>query len=151
MKIEYRKGDIFLSNAKHIAHGCNMQGKMNKGFALAIKQKYPNSYNDYMNAYQNGIALGDIIVSNVSNFFEEKTIIHCLTQFTYSSKPYIMNISYNAIIDCMIKINSYCFDNNIYEINMPKIGAGLGGGDWDKISQIIEEYSTNFQPIVWEL
>jgi O-acetyl-ADP-ribose deacetylase (regulator of RNase III) len=151
MKIIYRKGDVFQSDAKHIAHGCNMQGKMGKGFAKAVKDNYPAAYNDYMRAYQEGMILGDIIISNVSNFLEERVIINCLTQFTYSSKPYIRNISYEAIQSCMTKINDYCIDYTVHEIHMPRIGASLGGGDWDKISQIIEECSTDFQPIVWEL
>lgn len=151
MKIQYRKGDVFQSDAKHIAHGCNMQGKMGKGFALAVKENYPSAYNDYMKCYQDGFNLGDIIISNVSNFIEERVIINCLTQFTYSSKQYITNISYEAIQSCMIKINDYCIDHNVHEIHMPKIGASLGGGDWERISQIIEECSTDFEPIVWEL
>lgn len=150
MKIIYQKGDVFQSDAKHIAHGCNMQGKMGKGFALLVKENYPHAYNDYMNSYQNK-SLGDIIVSNVSNICEERYIIHCLTQFTYSSKPYIKNVSYEAIRECIEKINDYCIDFCVREIHMPRIGASLGGGDWDIISQIIEETSTDFQPIVWEL
>jgi len=34
---------------------------------------------------------------------------------------------------------------------MPKIGAGLAGGDWNVIAAIIEEEFTAVQPIVYWL
>jgi O-acetyl-ADP-ribose deacetylase (regulator of RNase III) len=34
---------------------------------------------------------------------------------------------------------------------MPKIGAGLAGGDWDTIAGIIEEELTSVLPVVYVL
>ena len=42
------------------------------------------------------------------------------------------------------------YDDTLH-IAMPLIGAGLGGGDWNVISEIIEEESLKFQPVVYEL
>ncbi len=39
----------------------------------------------------------------------------------------------------------------ITRVAMPKIGAGLGGGDWSQIAEIIELNSIHFTPIVYEL
>lgn len=36
------------------------------------------------------------------------------------------------------------------QIAMPKIGCGLGGGDWSVVSKIIEEYA-GFEVLVYEI
>jgi O-acetyl-ADP-ribose deacetylase (regulator of RNase III) len=59
-------------------------------------------------------------------------------------------VSYDAVRLVMQRANVLCKAGGITEIAMPKIGAGLAGGDWDIIAQIIEEESTNFQPVVYE-
>ena len=46
-------------------------------------------------------------------------------------------IRYDAIEVGFKKIISKFHGSN-YEIHMPRIGCGLAGGDWDKISKIIE-------------
>ena len=51
----------------------------------------------------------------------------------------------------MKDINSNLFNAGIYEIGLPLIGAGLGGGNWNIISSIIEEELTKIKPIVFTL
>ena len=44
MKIEYRQGDLFQTDVRHIVHGCNAQGVMGKGVAKLVKDlifQYP--------------------------------------------------------------------------------------------------------------
>lgn len=151
MKIIYKNGDVLDASETYIAHGCNCQGKMGKGVALEIRKKFPKAYDEYINRFETeGLHLGSIIIVSVGTPLEEKYIINCLTQFTYSSNPDIMNISYNALRASMRKINLFFKDKEgVNEVAMPTIGASLGGGDWKTISQIIEEESKFFQPIVY--
>lgn len=56
-------------------------------------------------------------------------------------------LRYSALVSCMEKIKSCILSrrllnrNNPYntEIHCPKFGAGLGGGNWDIIEELIEE------------
>ncbi len=61
---------------------------------------------------------------------KNKVILNCITQEFYGkdNKRYV---SYDAVDECMQELNIY------EEIAMPKIGAGLGGGDWSVIEAII--------------
>jgi len=52
------KGDITTASGI-IVHGCNAQGVMGSGVALAIRRKYPGAYEVYRNAYEtHGLRLG---------------------------------------------------------------------------------------------
>ena len=66
-------------------------------------------------------------------------VVNAYTQYRYGknhhdgvSKP----VDYDAIRLCMRKMNH---EFKGQRIGLPKIGAGLAGGDWSKILGIIEE------------
>lgn len=69
----------------------------------------------------------------------ELVVINSYTQFSYgknyldgTNKP----LDYEALTLCMRKIN-YIFKGK--HIGLPQIGAGLAGGDWERIKQIIQK------------
>ena len=144
MIIEYRKGDLLTTDVRHIIHGCNAQGVMRSGVAKVIREKYPSAYQDYHDKYNSyGLSIGDIVIS----VQDDGTIIHnAITQKNYG-RDNVVYVSYWAIAEVFRKIDSM----PIKEIAMPKIGAGLAGGDWNVISAIIENTLTKTQPIVYEL
>jgi O-acetyl-ADP-ribose deacetylase (regulator of RNase III) len=148
--IEYVKGDLLKSGLPLIAHGCNMQGVMGSGIALQIKLKYTYAFVEYKKAILRGAALGDIIPS-YSEF--NPIIINCLTQ-QYYGKDGKVYISYDAIKSCFNKLSDYCLEYGVEEMGMPKIGAGLGGGDWNRIENILKnsiKILNNTKVYVYEL
>jgi O-acetyl-ADP-ribose deacetylase (regulator of RNase III) len=156
--ITYIKGDLFAENHKIIAHGVNCQGVMGSGVAKIIKEKYPWAYT----AYKDFCELRDPIylLGEVRPCWndEDVLILHCFTQLEYG-KDGRRYISYDAVDDCMKRIadnmywkgvigpNKICSD----PIAMPKIGAGLGGGEWSIIESIINHRLKDHQVIVYEL
>ena len=160
MKIIYKKGNLVDATEKVIAHGCNNKGVMNSGVAKAIRENYPEAYSYYMiGCRTNSLKLGNVIWAPCSgkNF---KLIANCITQdgFGYDSKQYV---DYDAVAECMKEINngSKIYTEawpdsesaNFQSFALPKIGAGLGGGDWNIISDIIENECDFIQPVVYEL
>lgn len=148
MKIEYLQGDLFQlaeeHKIKYIAHGCNCQGVMGAGVALQIRNKFPSVYREYQLycEHNKGSLLGMIEVVPV--FEVDIAIINCFTQDLYGRESFL--VKYGAILECMKRINSHVPEGS--KVIMPKIGAGLGGGNWEIISKIIEEESSSFQPVV---
>ncbi|GAG05126.1 unnamed protein product, partial [marine sediment metagenome] len=119
-------------------HGVNCMDGFGSGIARQIAKEYPNSKEVY---HENSpFSLGKVIGT-------PDGIIHCATQQFYgkSGKKYC---SYDAIEDCMKYVNK------IYKgkkIGLPKIGAGLGGGNWNIIAKIIEETLTDVEYTVYVL
>ena len=135
--INYIKGDLFTTPDNIIAHGVNCQGVMGSGVAKVIRNKYPQAYQDYLDF----CALRDpdyFLLGAVKSSHQPdgKIILNCFTQLDYGKdgKRYV---SYDAIDDCMVYINEY-LDPRTGNISMPKIGAGLGGGNWEVIESIIK-------------
>lgn len=147
MKIEYRKGDLFESPIKVFIHGCNDQGVMASGFAAPLKNKFPEAYEVYRKEYEtNGLGGGTIIPVETKG----KIIINMITQNFYGKdgKRYA---KYDWIADGFYQTNQLTKRLGIDTVAMPMIGAGLGGGDWNVISAIIESECTFTQPVVYQL
>lgn len=146
MKIIYKPGDLLVGPERCICHGCNAQKKMRSGVAAIIREKYPKAYDDYVKyAEEVGLKVGNIIVSDN----QDRIIINAITQQFYGRDPNTVYVSYDGMRSCIQKINQYAKENGIADVAMPLIGAGLANGSWKVISQIIEDESVDFQPIVY--
>ncbi len=134
--IKYIYGDIFLeenlSNAI-VAHGCNAQGVMGKGFAKIVRKKFPKCFKLYKQRHvANGLKTGEIVWYSHEDGL---VIANCITQEFYGYNKDFLD--YDAIDVIM---NSLCLSaaERCVPLRMPQIGAMLGGGSWDRTSSIIE-------------
>ena len=140
MKIVKKIGNLLDVQTGHIVHGCNAQGVMGSGVALAVKNKYPSAYRDYRSIYEeDGLTLGDaypyVPIAGL-------VIWNAITQDGYGLPT--RNCSYDAIQTCFEKIDNAVTSYSVIpqEIHIPMIGAGLGGGNWEIIKTIIEQTVT---------
>lgn len=123
-----------------IIQGCNCQNKMGAGIAKSIVAKWPLVYNVDTNAFVNDSKnpfklLGDFSMCKVPTTSGHDLIIcNAYTQLNYGRG---IQVDYNAIRNSFKKI-SECIPTD-YKIGMPMIGAGLGGGDWNIILEIIDD------------
>lgn len=130
------KQDILKITSGTIIHGVNCQGVMASGLAGQIKAKYPEVYQDYMVSFVNKkVYLGNIIPTVIS---EKLHIINACTQEFYGRNSNIIYVAYPAIKECFIKTAEYMIEKGFSELYYPKIGAGLGNGDWPTIQRIIK-------------
>jgi O-acetyl-ADP-ribose deacetylase (regulator of RNase III) len=133
------KGDL-IKLAKEgkfdvIVHGCNCFCKMGRGIAKTIKQEFPVAYAADMKTMpgdQN--KLGTYTENTIQIENHILVVVNAYTQYKYWGKE--ANIDYKALRSCFKEISKNYFN---LRIGIPKIGAGLAGGDWDKIQGIIEE------------
>lgn len=125
-----------------IAHGCNAQGKMGSGFAKELRKRHQLAYDVYHTRYtnQNGLKLGEVVYAAPNN---NLIIANCITQEYYGNdgKKYV---SYDAIDLAFNSMNEF-IKNEPQEIHVhfPKIGADLGGGNWNVIKEIIDHRMVN--------
>lgn len=139
MQYKTVKGNLFdyLKPGDAMVHGCNNQGVMGSGIALEVKERFPGAYSTYRNKYDlHGLELGEIIP-----YFDRsgKIIINAVTQNFYGKdgKRYV---KYDAVADCCYHIREgfKVMLEPPKTLYFPLIGAGLGGGNWNVISEIIK-------------
>ena len=145
--ISYVKGDLLGATQRVLVHGCNNHGVMGSGVARQIREKWPNVYEVYSLKHKVfGLELGDIIPVGT---LDGKIIVNAVTQdgFGRDGSRYV---DYDAIETCFRKINDRVDVWEVAEVAMPRIGAGLGGGDWSIIEKIIVSTATNYRPVVYD-
>lgn len=129
-----------MSTGTHfILHGCNSRGVMGSGFAKELRNRYPGAYDAYRSQYDiTGLQLG----TNVMYLIPETDIIivNCITQQNYGhdGRKYV---SYDAIDSCTKTLYNLVqseIETDEVNFHFPLLGAGLAGGDWNIISNIID-------------
>lgn len=132
--------DVYTSNPhqmKYIVHGCNAQGVMGSGIAKQVRNEFPSAYQKYVEVCKNfkndWSMLGGLIIP--CQVRPDLCIVNAFTQEHFGrDKCYI---SYKAISGAFEQLAMMADDEQAV-VNYPLIGAGLGGGDWAIISNIIE-------------
>lgn len=148
--IEYRKGNLLDVTSGVIIHGCNSHGVMGSGVALAVKNKYPGayeSYRDYIDVSNDDqTLLGSVIVYAVN---ENLLVANMITQKDFGTHK--RQVNYGAIARGFDDLEEFYANTPGLVFHFPKIGAGLGGGDWEVIAEIIEQMCPNRRLVCWEL
>lgn len=115
-----------------IVQGCNCFCTMGKGIALTIKQEFPEAYlADRKTAYGDRSKLGTY--SQAAAIGRALTIVNAYTQFDW--RGYGPKADYQAIEEAFTRLKT---EFTGQRIAYPLIGAGLAGGDWTRISSIID-------------
>jgi O-acetyl-ADP-ribose deacetylase (regulator of RNase III) len=134
MPVEYRTGDLFLSDADALAHGCNCQGVMGAGIAVQFKKRYPEMFKQY----QEECRTKRFVIGSVLPYFaSDGRLIFNLGTQKYPGAC----ADLKAIQHCLDIITNYPVrkDETIHSIALPRIGCGLGGLSWKDVQKVIEE------------
>jgi O-acetyl-ADP-ribose deacetylase (regulator of RNase III) len=131
--LKRKNGNLLDADETIIAHGVNCSGVFNAGVAYQIRRRWPEVYESYIEKYKgSGWMLGDIQIVETNT----KIIANLATQLGYGIEK--VHVNYKAIETCFQKLLQYCYIHKL-SVAIPKIGAGLAGGDWNIISTIIEK------------
>lgn len=145
--IKYVKGDLFETDCDIIAHGCNCLGVMGSGVAKTVRDRYRKAYHAYVDKYDDeGLKLGEVqfVLQN-----DGKYIANCMTQDRFMPRNQC-HADYVAITTCMNKVKDFAKEKGL-SVAIPKIGAGLAGGDWNRIESILEHVFSNYDITVYYL
>lgn len=146
--IKIVKGDLLTANGI-IAHGVNCVGGFGSGVAGQIARQFPIVREFYLHKHNNGgWKLGEIQVVTIA---PDLMIVNCATQEKFLPRDTV-HCDYTAIGTVMHNLKHLSNVTGM-KINLPKIGCGLAGGDWNKVSAIIDDvFWLNDKDItVWEL
>ena len=158
MEITIKKGDILQGGDNVIAHQVNCVGVMGSGVALAIKNKYPRVFAEYLEfcrkvKNEGGELLGKVQFVEIPN--DNLLVANLFGQNTFSSEPGVMSTSYDAIYTAMCNMR----DELIKRGSIATIGFPYGmssvraGADWNVIYEMIKSVfkNTDFKITIWKL
>lgn len=134
--IRYIDGDLVRDAEKFdvIGHCCNCFNTMGAGIAPQIKHKFPEAYEADCETIK-----GDRDKLGTISYTEETTpiVVNLYGQYDYTGRRSgQMDLDYDALRSALREMKIQ-FSGLLF--GLPKIGAGLAGGDWDVIEAIIEE------------
>lgn len=146
MTLKYKVGDIVdaILNGEVVAigHQANCFNTMNSGVAKAIRTRLPCAWEvDQHTEKGSRDKLGTISVGQLRDEYENPTgVVYNLYgqyNYGYDSAGYT---NYEALRGALMHMrDDLLTGDNLWNVGFPKIGAGLGGGDWDTIAGIIDE------------
>ena len=117
-----------------IVHGCNCMCAMGAGIAKGIKATFPEAYAaDCATPKGAREKLGTISTARIERDGRVLHVVNAYTQFHWRGKKPL--VDYDAIRSVMREVGRRFTGQRI---GYPRIGAGLAGGDWDRIAALIE-------------
>ena len=132
-----------------IIQGCNCFHTQSSGLAKQLATKYPQVLEaDKKTEYGDPNKLGSYSFVKVEVSSENKfLVVNAYTQYKWSSSSDVFE--YDAfqkfLNNFAIEFKELNFvlghKYQSYNIGFPQIGAGLAGGDWSRISKMIEKFS----------
>jgi hypothetical protein len=146
-----------------IPHVCNNLDIFGGGFAKCIGDKFPEVKENYhllgKNFLKNNFGYCQFIDINLSLPLRSKIIacnMICQDGFPSNSKQRALH--YGGLVSSMYKVKKYILDlksqakddiHNI-EIHAPKFGSGIAGGNWNFISDLIEDIWSDMPVFIYQ-
>lgn len=146
MPILYTAGDAtrpVAEGAKIICHVCNDIGGWGAGFVVALSRRWPEperAYRDWHGGRRPDdmtFALGAVQFVGVQ---PDITVANMIGQHGVArrGRAGVPPIRYESIRQALQLVADHTAIHQA-SVHMPRIGAGLAGGDWTTIEQIIED------------
>lgn len=145
MPIRYLEADATQpagEGRKILVHVCNDIGAWGRGFVLGLSQRFPEPERRYK-AWAAGredapFELGQVQFVTVS---PDLTVANLIGQHDIARKGQkadVPPVRYDAIREGLGQVRNEALRQQA-SVHMPRIGAGLAGGDWAVIAPMIEE------------
>lgn len=142
MEITYAEGDATVVQKDQptvIVHVCNDVGGWGRGFVLALSKRWPEPERQYRAWYRGGIdqpfALGEVQFVPVEPQVWVANLIGQHGLRRQGGKP---PVRYEAIRQGLRTVAAYAQQQGA-SVQMPRIGCGLAGGNWEEVGRIVQE------------
>jgi O-acetyl-ADP-ribose deacetylase (regulator of RNase III) len=139
MPIQYVVGDVTEPTGpgpKVVVHCCNDAGRFGAGVSGAIGRRFPEverAYRSWCSEEYSTIELGMVQFVAVG---DDLLVANLIGQHGVVGPKNPVPIDYWAIAVGLGKVARRCLSVNA-SLHMPRMGAGLAGGDWSKIATLV--------------
>lgn len=129
--IYYAKGDATKpigAGPKMICHITNNRGGWGAGFVLALSKRWLTPELEYRRS-EASKKLGNVQIVEVE---PDLFVANMCAQDGYKSYNNPMPFKPIYLEKCLERLAMYAQENSGMSFHMPRIGCGLGGGNWDR-------------------
>ena len=147
------EGDLFSAPNGIICHQVNCKGNMGRGVARTFKERYPFTFKNYVQKCYFVSSASYLLLGTIMLRYEEHNMYTCCMFAQDDWRGHGCNTNYGAFRECCNAIKKAIKEQDLGDItiNMPyRIGAGLGGGNWETIYSILEEEFKDYNLILWK-
>lgn len=139
--IRYIHADATIPLGKDmvICHINNNLGVAGAGFVIPLYRRYPMAKRAYQGWYAKGDSQGiPFALGEIQAVFEKDVwVLNMVAQNGIGRVG--RQVDYDALRSCLGKVCRFMNDKGLKNVQMPRIGAGLGGGDWNVIESLIRQ------------
>ncbi len=127
--VELTKGNILDADVEALVNTVNTAGVMGKGIALQFKQAFPQNYEEYRKAcQQGGVVPGKMFVVPTDRLSNPRFIVNFPTKRHWKGKSRMEDIT-TGLTDLV----DFVRKEGIRSIAIPPLGCGNGGLDWEEV------------------
>lgn len=144
-----------------VPHVCNNIDLFGAGFAAQVADKYPTVKQDYhllgKHFLRNNLGYSQILKVYEDNKFKHKLFfVNMIAQNGIKGVNNHRPLNYLALVKSMNMLSQYItgktgFSNKSekIEIHCPRFGSGLAGGNWQFVSDLIDDIWGQFNVVVY--
>ncbi|GGK24505.1 Appr-1-p processing protein [Deinococcus malanensis] len=145
--LTYRIGDATQpegTDPKVLVHVCNDQGHWGAGFVLALSRRFKapeSAYRAWAKGQADGqdpFELGRVQFVNVEPTLWVANLIGQHDIARQARATSVPPVRYAAIREGLSRVRAFAQEHQA-SVHMPRIGAGLAGGDWTVIEGIVQD------------
>lgn len=145
--INYINQDLTTITSGIVAHGVNCEGIMGAGVTKHIKEVWPTAFEEYTQEctkYSDKSALlGMVQISDVGISPNTLFVANCFTQESCSGPDKVQYASIEAIQEALENVVAVAEIKQL-PVYIPRIGAGLGGLNWETdIKPVVEKIAND--------
>jgi hypothetical protein len=129
-----------------IPHVCNNVNAFGAGFAKAVAEEFPIVKESFHLLAKPVLGKNQVVpVLKDKQYEHELIFINMIAQNGLLNIKNPRPLNYGALVFCMSEVRSLVkllknkSDTSKIEIHTPKFGSGLSGGNWDFISDLIDD------------
>ncbi len=138
MALHYLTGDATAPQRAApwvIAHVCNDIGRWGRGFVLPLAKRWPEAKRAFLERSRGaGLALGEVQFVELEDGCSVANMIGQRGIYRRGRKD--APIRYEALAQCLSRLNEYALARGM-SVHMPRVGAGLAGGDWREVESLL--------------